>query len=267
MQLLVLAFDAVFSSETTEAHLCSLAAEITDRAGSCEPSRSWLEQGARLVAEARGTLGDLQARALALPELAVLRKDHARAMQGAVVDALEALSACIATTAGPRSPVIEALFMGAKLPLLRKAKHDVFVEALRAFEHRLGSSYPQRMLAGEDYAPVLPAVETVRSRIREWRLVFATEVPDETAAQATRHELEGAMARLSIPLQQARLLAEAALVPYPDLLDTWRAAQKKRRKLAREDSGAELGAEQLELPESDAHMTDAPAAEASAALS
>ena len=226
------AFDLVASAELLEARLEAAAHELGKRPGLSE-EKAWLASAHRHVARAREGIGDLLTRVLRLDELEPVRGDRGRALQGAVVDAAEHLFAAIASAGGERSPLLEAIFRNLKLPLMRRCGRDELEKFCSEIEARLGTGYVRRMLADETYAAVAPALERLRSAFADWRSIFTSAPLPEAEANALRSELEGMARRLDVPCRQARLLAEAALLPAKDVADASGIFEKPKRRGAR----------------------------------
>ena len=162
-------------------------------------------------------------------------------MQQAAVDSLERLQAGIAFHAGPRAPLLEALFGKLKVPVLRRVDREDFEKFCTDFEKRLSSTYAKRMLADEGLAPVQAAADHLRAAFKAWREAFSGEPLPEREAGQLRVELGAFADALELPMRQARLLAEAALAPVEEAFQQSGLAQKPRkRKLASPEGGAEL---------------------------
>ncbi|HSO37665.1 MAG TPA: hypothetical protein VLT33_34300 [Labilithrix sp.] len=223
------AFDLVAHSEQLLPRLEAAGAELATRPGLAE-EKQWLAIARQRVAAAREGIGDLLVRALRLPEIEPLKGEHARVLQGAAVDALERLHAGITFAGTSRSPLLEALYWKLKLPVLRRCQREEFEKFCGDFETRLGSSYARRMLATPDYQVVMPAVHELRRTFAVWRSVFTSEPLTDAEAEPLRDELEAVARRLETPCRQARLLAQAALVPLRDVLDGAALIQKPRKR-------------------------------------
>lgn len=239
------AHEIIARSEVMLQRLNAALGELENRPGLRE-EKTWLGAAIDRVARARAGVEAIVGRAMRLPELSPLREEHARTKQQAAVDALEHLQAGIAFHAGPRAPLLEALFSKLKVPVLRRADRQDFEKFSADFEKKLSSGYAKRMLAEESLAPVQTAAQELRAAFADWREAFSGEPlpPDEA------RELEAQLIRfaeaLELPLRQARLLAEAALAPADELFEQSGLAQKPRRRLSRPagpDAGAAESAE------------------------
>jgi hypothetical protein len=113
---------------------------------------------------------------------------------------------------------------------MHRATREDFSAQCIDFEYRLKSSYARRMLADPSYTVVLPAVELVRKAIATWRRVFIEDALPAEEAEAIRAALLAAAQRLEIPCRQGRLLAQAALVPLKEVLDSSGLAQKPKKR-------------------------------------
>jgi hypothetical protein len=113
------AFDLIAHAEVLEERLAAAARELAQRPGFTEEA-AWLASARRKVADARKPIGDLTTRALRLPELEPFRAERGRALQGAIVEAFEALQVCISAEAGERSPLLVAIFRNITPPALRR---------------------------------------------------------------------------------------------------------------------------------------------------
>ena len=148
-----------------------------------------------------------------LPELMEVRLEFAGALQQRWVDALEKLVAGVTFHAGSRAPLLEALLPHVKFPNLRKANREAVAAYQAELERRLKLSYVQRMFAEPAWAFAPPCVEAVRAAFAEWQSSFSTDSLDEEAAAPLRSALCALGERLAVLSAQARLLAEAALLP------------------------------------------------------
>lgn len=223
------AFDIVAYAELIVPRLAAAAAELARYSG-LEEEKAWLETARARLTAVHTDVGDLLIRALRVPEIAPLKGEHARVLQGAAVDAVEHVQAAVAFAGGPRSPLLEALFFKLKVPALRKCDKTEFEQFTHDFEKRLASSYARRMLADPDYAAVTPALERLRGAVATWRGVFVLGPLSEEDAQPIRDELEAAAQRLELPTKQARLLAQAALAPLKELGEPLTAGLRPRKK-------------------------------------
>jgi hypothetical protein len=232
MPSLLDAYDTVAHSEALLLRLTTAFAELSRKQG-LKDEKDWLEQAIARVTAAREGLGDLLSRVMRLPEMEPAREEHARALQGAAVDAVERLQAGITFHAGARAPLLEALYGRLKLPLLRRVDREDFEKFCADFEKRLGSGYAKRMFGEPSLALLGDAVAQVRASFTTWRGSFSGEPLAEDDARGLRDELDACARRLELPVRQARLLAEAALAPIRDLFEESGIGQRPRKRALR----------------------------------
>ena len=183
--------------------------------------QTWLASArTRLASAATTGHGALLDRALRLKDLASVKtSDRGKAMQAAVADEVERLQAAITLAAGARSPLLDTLFLDLKVPALRKCTKAELERFGHEMERRLASSYAQRLLSSDRYAPVVPVVTSFRKALGLWASVFVEPPLEGDAADALSDDLLAAARAIELPIRQARLLAQAALLPAQDLLD------------------------------------------------
>lgn len=228
---LVEAFELVNSANQVGRRLDGVAAELAKLPG-LKDEKTWMAIACKKVAaSAQPIKADLLLRALRLPDLDPIRDEQAKIYQGFVVDALERVHAAITFAGTARSPLLEALYYKLKIPVLRKCDPTELDTFWKDFQARLQATYPKRMLEGEQYAVVLPALDELRSAMTTWWSVFSPEPIPEAEANAIREELAAAARPLEITFRQARLLAHAALVPVKELLDLSGIVPKGKRRL------------------------------------
>lgn len=223
--------------------LLRFADQISDRLAAAQTAlekkrghdreKAWLADAAKVLNDARSPGAGLVDRARALPELADLRQEFAGSLQGVWVDGLEKLLAGITFHVSSRSPVIESLFPHQKLATLRRAPRDVATKFQRDFEKRAKSSYVARMLGGEDFAFALPVLEQLRSAWADYEACFSGEGLPADEAAPLRESLHQAGERVEGAVRQAKLLAEAALVPFEGLFEEVGLGQKLRKRTGR----------------------------------
>lgn len=224
------AFDLIAHSEQLLLRLEAAAVGLSKKQG-LHDEKAWLDQACKRVASARDGIGDLLTRVLRLPEMDPVREDHARRLQNEAVDMVEKLHAGITFAGGSRAPLLEALYGKLKVPVLRRCDKEDFEKFCADFEKRLGTGYARRMFSEPAYALVTTTIEEMRAAFAVWKGVFSNEPLDESAAQALRDELDAVGRRLENPCKQARLLAEAALVPLRDLLEISGVTSKPRKRV------------------------------------
>ena len=194
--------------------------------------QSWLSSALdRVIAADPGAT--LLEKVRELPELTDVRADFAEGQQGAWVDALEKLLAGITFHASSRSPVIEALFSHQKFQALRRASRETAAPFAADFERKLKSSYVTRTLAQEDFAFAPPVIAQVERAWAGWQACFEPSTLSEEDAAPLRQELSEAAERLDRALRQARLIAEAALLPLEGAFEETALHQKPRKRVAK----------------------------------
>lgn len=223
------AYDLVSYSAQFQGRLSAALAGL-DAAHAHKREAEWLASAVELIHSSRERLMNLVERSLVLPELAAVRVEHAGVLQGRSVDALEKLLADIMFHAGSRAPVVEALFPRQKLPALRRAKRPVMEAYVAELEKRLSGTYVKRMFAEEGLAFAQPAVDEVRVAFARWKASFADANLPADQAEAMRTEFATAAQGLEAPIRQAKLLAEAALLPLPGAYETSGIGLKPRRR-------------------------------------
>lgn len=223
------AFDLVAHAEVLDHRLSTTAAEL-EKLDDRSNETAWLVAAQRLVSTARGDASDLLLRALRHPELEPARNERGRALQSRPVDAVEHLLVAIQATFGERSPLIEAISRNLKLPAMRRCGVEEFAKFGAEIEKRLGSSYVKRLLADSPSETVERTLDEIHRSFSDWRLVYLSPPLTDAEASDLRRELEAAAHRLDMPCRQARLLAEAALLPSPELREPSGIFEKPRRR-------------------------------------
>lgn len=218
---LVEAFELLVHAEQLGPRLDAAATALA-QLPDLDDEKRWLAAArARLASTAATSHGALLDRALRHKDLASLKTgDRGKLLQPAVADEIERLQAAITVAAGARSPLLDTLFLDLKVPVLRKCTKGELERFGHELERRLASSYARRLLAGERYAAVVPVVHSVRTALGLWASVFVDPPLEGAAADAVHDELLAAARAIELPIRQARLLAQAALLPTQDLLDS-----------------------------------------------
>jgi hypothetical protein len=256
------AYDLIRFAEAFEARLTTASDMIAERDG-LQSEKDWMATALRLVREALAPAPALIERAKDLPELEEAREEFSFLQQNLWVDSLEKLHAGITFCASSRAPVIEALFPHLKFPQLRRAPQEAVNEFAAAYERRLKSSYVTRIFTQDDFAFVRPVVDQVAKSYAAWQTSLSPTSLSEAQASPLRAELVSIGDRLDIAVRQARLLAEASLVPVPGAFDSTGLSAKPKRRAGR---GMSFG---LEEPGADGALDaagedlDADASEAS----
>jgi hypothetical protein len=226
------AYDLIRFAEAFEARLVTANDTLADREG-LEPEKEWMATALKLVRTALIPAPALLGRAKDLPELEEAREEFSFQQQNLWVDSLEKLHAGITFCASSRSPVIEALFPHLKFPQLRRASQETVDEFAAAYERRLKSSYVSRIFAQDDFSFVRPVVDQVASAYAAWQASLAPSSLSDAEIAPLRAEMISVASRLDVAVRQARLLAEAALIPVPDAFDASGLAAKPKRRAGR----------------------------------
>lgn len=225
------AFDVVAWSQTLLERLETAQGELSKKQG-LKDEKGWLMLAVDRLTAARAELGDLNQRAMRLPELESAREDHARTLQNAAVDAIERLQAGITFVAGTRHPLLETVFAKLRLPQARRCDREDFERFAADVEKKLTGSYAKRLLAESSFAPVVPVLEQVRTSIDAWRKGFSPEPLTPAEELTLRDEIVAHARRLELPMRQARLLAEAALAPVRNAFEDSGIGQKPKKRKA-----------------------------------
>lgn len=226
------AYDLIRFAEAFEARLVTASDTLADKEG-LEPEKKWMATALSMVRACLAPAPALIERAKDLPELEEAREEFSFQQQNLWVDALEKLHAGITFCASSRAPVIEALFPHLKFPQLRRAPQDTVNEFATAYERRLKSSYVTRIFSQDDFSFVRPVVDQVARALAAWQASLVPASLTDAQAAPLRAELISIGSRLDVAVRQARLLAEAALVPLPDAFDSTGLAAKPRRRAGR----------------------------------
>lgn len=233
---LVESFELLLEVEQLGARLEAAASALAERAELAD-EQAWLALARARFATAEAhakTCSGLLDRALRLPELDSLKGERGKLLQAAVADQVERLQAAIIVAAGERSPLIEVLFTNLKIPSLRKAMRAELEKFCAELARRLTSTYAKRVLATDRYRNVLPAVQSTRAAIATWRGVFTEGPLEDDAAAVLREELMAAGGVVEFPVRQAKLLAQAALLPTAELLEAANVVTPKIKKRGKE---------------------------------
>lgn len=248
------AHDWIAHARQVEQQLTTAAERLDALESPLDQERRWLEEAQALLASVRAQTEALLPRALRLPGMEDAREEAASARIEPWADAVERLLAGITFHAGPRAPVIEAVFPHKKLESLRRAKLTAARSYAEDLGRRLSSSYVARLLETEDFAFAVPVVEEVKERIAELMPSDEAEPPTGEEAEQLRVDLVQAAQQAEQRVRQARLLAEAALLPAEGVFRELGIQAKPKKRSGKK---AEPAAAKAEKPETD----DAPAGE------
>jgi hypothetical protein len=193
------------------------AATAMEQLPQLEAERGWLAAARERLPRQR--FGSLLDRALRLPELESLKSEHGKRLQVAIADEVERLQGAIALAGTARSPLLEVLFHNLKMPALRKCPRAELDKFCSELERRLASSYTKRVLGTDRYKPVEASVQALANAIATWRSVFIEPPLEEVEAAMVRDVLMAASKAVELPVRQAKLLAQAALLPAAGLID------------------------------------------------
>lgn len=253
------AYDMIRHSAQLAERLAAARAELEKKRG-LKAEKEWLRTAGDLLGAAREPSQGIVERARGLPGLEEVRDEMGAVFQGLWVDALERLLAGLTFHAGPRTPLIEAVFPHTKLVALRKASRESALGFAEDLGRRMKTSYVTRTLAEPAFAFALPVLDQLASAFAQWQEVYSGENMPEAQAADVLKELVAAARRLELACRQAKLLAEAALAPCAGLFEELGlSAKPKRRSTRSKERPGVVGAEEPAPPQADV----APAASAS----
>jgi hypothetical protein len=245
------AYDTICHSALLAERLAAAQAELEKKRG-LKAEKEWLRAAGDLLGAAREASQGIVERARGLPGLEEVRDEMGAVFQGLWVDALERLLAGVTFHAGPRAPLIEAVFPHTKLAALRKASRESALGFAEDLGRRMKTSYVTRTLAEPAFAFALPVLDQVASAFSQWQEVYSGENMPEPQAADVLKELLAAAKRLELACRQAKLLAEAALAPCGGLFEELGlSAKPKRRSTRSKEQPAVVGAEQRASPQAD----------------
>ncbi|MDC0708371.1 hypothetical protein POL68_07820 [Stigmatella sp. ncwal1] len=260
------AYELIRFAEAFEARLVTANDVIAEREG-LQTEKKWLAAALKLARTALAPCSAIIERAKDLPELEEAREEFSFQQQNLWVDALEKLHAGITFCASSRAPIIDALFPHLKFPQLRRAPQETVNEFAVSYERRLKSSYVTRIFAQDDFDFVRPVVEQVARAHAAWQASLTPTSLSDSQTAALRTQLITAGNRLDIATRQARLLAEAALVPVAGAFDSTGLAAKPRKRVGRglpdeaaSDGLPDAGPEEANASEELPPPSEAPAA-------
>jgi hypothetical protein len=254
------AYDVIRHSALLSERLAAAQAEIEKKRG-LKAEKEWLRAARDLLSAAREPSQGVIERARGLSGLEEARDELGAVFQGLWVDALERLLAGITFHAGPRTPVIEAVFPHAKLPALRKASREAALGFAEDLERRMKASYVTRTFADPAFAFALPVLDQLASAFAQWQAVYSGEnMPEQQAAEVLK-ELLAAAKRLELACRQAKLLAEAALAPCGGLFEELGLSVKPKRRSARKEQPREAAEEGPATPQADSPPAPPPESE------
>lgn len=226
------AYDLARFSEHMQERLGKAQEDLAARDG-LEREKEWMIAAVDLLEAENDPAIPLLEKARSLPELSFAVKDTAAELQGQWVDVLEKLLAGITFHAGSRSPVVEALFPHLKLAALRRAEPETASAYATELDRRMKGSYITRMLLDDDFAFARPVLALIVSARDRWQGYVSAPPLSDQDATALRADLLALGERLELILRQARLLAEAALLPLPGVFETVGLNAKPKKRPAR----------------------------------
>jgi hypothetical protein len=245
------AYDVIRHSALLAERLAAAQAELEKKRG-LKSEKEWIRAAGELLSAAREPSQGIVERARGLPGLEEVREELGAVFQGLWVDALERLLAGLTFHAGPRAPIIEAVFPHTKLAALRKASRESALGLAEELGRRMKTSYVTRTFAEPAFAFALPVLDQLASAFAQWQEVYSGENMPELQAAEVLKELLGAAKRLELACRQAKLLAEAALAPCGGLFEELGLTVKpKRRAIRSKEQSREGGAEGSASPQAD----------------
>lgn len=217
------------------------AASALEQLPNLDAEQAWLAAARDRLATVRSpSHADLLNRALRLAELESEKSERGKLLQAAVADEVERLQAAITLAGSARSPLLEVLFLNLKVPTLRKCSKAELDRFCAELERRLATSYTKRVLSGATYKSVVPNVKAFAVAVQTWRNVFVEPPLDAEAAGPVREELLAAGSSVELAVRQARMLAQAALLPAKELLDAAGVVTTDSKRRRKDDTHAML---------------------------
>jgi hypothetical protein len=208
--------------------------------------RAWLASAAMRIEARITTVQATLAEAAPLPEFESDRQAKADAQFVAWVESAEAVLVGISSYASPNHPLVEVLFPHQKFDKIRRGGTNAraYMEEVVKRRHK---SYVLRLAASPEYAFLAPLLDRFDQAKAELEQREHPEPLAEEELLRLRHAVYFAADALRGTLQQARLLAEAALTQYPGWLTELGLDAKPRRRTTR--SAAPSGPSVLEPAE------------------
>ncbi len=224
------AYDLLRYADGFAAKLREINAGLAQRGGP-ERARHWLSEAEALIEEHREELTRALAEVRVLPELEEVRLEIADEQQEKWVDALERLLAGITFHSSARDPVIEAIFPHQKFPALRRATREAVAHYAAEFDRRRNSLVREADLRAGRLRVRRPGggADPAGARGLEGVLRAASRSPNERASEL-RHALFEVSGRIDFAIQQAKLLAQAALLPTEGQFESSGLAGKPKKR-------------------------------------
>lgn len=179
--------------------------------------RRWLEVAEGRLATSAELVRKTLEESLMLPELESIRKERQGRLEQEWHSALCDLFGDLLRNLGETSPLLEALFPHRRFDKLERG--GAVLNAYREqFATRRASGYVRRMAEDPDYA-FLPPLLARMDRATEALTANSppSDLTEDTLAELRRAVVESGES-LKRSLRQARALAEAALIDYPERL-------------------------------------------------
>lgn len=235
------AYDTLKFSEQLHERLAAACTAVENKRV-IRQEKTWLATARDLLTADQEQARAVIERARMLPELLEVRQEFAAILQQKWVDAIEKLVGGITFHAGSRSPMIETLLAHQKFPLLRKANREAVQQYQADLEKRMKLSYVQRMLTDATFAFMPACFEEIQKAYAEWMTSFSGDSMADEQAQPIRDELIQLGEKVEVLTRQAKLLAEAALLPVKGAFDEYGLSLKPRKR-----SKAKKAAETIEV--------------------
>lgn len=194
--------------------------------------RGWLQLGVERIGRCLQASDAALFAAWPLPELESIRKRELRSRQEAWGDTVAELYAGIVEHTSANAPLVEVLFPHCRFEKLKRpgASSDQYHAE---WTRRRRTQYVQRLSGEPEYAFLNPLLEVVaRAREQLEQCQHPAEVAVERLEQL-RNAVADTAQSLSQRLEQARILASAALVASPDHLANLGLTTKPRRRATR----------------------------------
>ena len=254
------AYDLIRHAALLAERLAAAQAELEKKRG-LKAEKEWLRAAVEVLGVAREPTPAILERARGLPGLEEVRDELGSVFQELWVDALERLLAGITFHAGPRAPLIEAVFPHVKLGALRKGTRESALAFADDLGRRMKTAYVTRTLGEPAFAFAQPVLDAIASAFTQWQEVFSGESLPEPEAAEVLKELLAAAKRVELASRQAKLLAEAALAPCGGLFEELGLSVKPRRRPPRaKEQPAAPAPEELAAPQADPEVAPEPKA-------
>jgi len=226
------AYDLIRFADLLQDKLTGAMEELAQKRA-LKAEKEWLSAAAELLKTAREPTTGLLEKVRGLPELSEVRDEYAAEFQGQWVDALEKLVAGFTFHTSAKDPIIEALYPHQKFPSLRRAEREAVEEYQKDLEKRQKGGYVARQLAQPNYGFASPVLELINAAFAKWQTAFVGVGMGEDTAAELRKELLSSAKKLDLSVRQAKLLAEAALVPVPGMFEEAGLSARPKKRSAK----------------------------------